>query len=1042
MALEVSTGTCDLCGAISDATVQECNILACTFQHCEGGLYHQECLEKYLKANKLEKNRKTGFKCPRGCGKGTKWPEPCPGRIDKSHPIHPRNEDKKKTKLAAVVVEPQRPGKAAGQPVAANGKPGKGKEEAKADAGKDAKGAAAKATPAATKAAPAAAAAAPAAKTLVVKKEPAVLPPRPEVVAKQKLAEQVALARRELGLAGASMPSTGSKGDLQGMVGAGASKAAAAAGTSAASAWGKPAAPPPEPVSLQSTTLAQLPQFHQLIQQAVNKKSAAASKAATPAAAPAPALTPAKSTPAVPQPVLNPPTPVWPALGSVQTSAAALLSSASPSTQTPRDSSARPASPPSAWGQAAAPAPATPAAAAAAVSTPAPAPATSANNSPSLPLPPGRSGATTPPPAPPPPPPAPAASPAATPSPPPATLAAATPAASSAATTTQAGQAAGVAGSGLLTSTSGRSLASSEQGSASTAATATLAAATAAAQQQRGQALVGAEYADDEVKETKLTKAQKKNLKRSEKKKLESGPEGEEGVAVEGEGAAAAARASSSSDARQAATGTAAAAAASRRSGGGAASGSASVSHRRLASRGSDDPDQAADAEAAAVMEELCINSIVARKVLTLIAQLQRLGAPEFVAAAAVQRHGSNVMSALEWLLVAGADAAASAPEAVLTAAAESPSAAASEVDISQELQQLGDLQAAMGVPTELLQQCVVDCTGDVQAAANVALERLLAAPSGSAASLRGAAGHSRSGSPAVHGSGSGAMQLQPSASFYSVSSLDGSAAEAAASAAAASAKPRSHFGVRLQEDTAEGDGAAGGSGYGDYSSGLLRGGVVLGASGWANGYGTVASPGGATAAAGGNSAVAGSRLSRWLRDDSGHCVGQDEEGAAGPPGGGLRNGLLSPADPVLESPFASHSDMARGLAGAGKGAGASESPSLGSWLSSNGYHHSMGLASGHGGGHGGHPSGTGHFSFVSALSKPTASMATGGGGGLEPLAEYGSRWSSSLATPAHHVAPPGFGGRGGASEAEAAPHSDIGGEGELGSIMGLINGK
>lgn len=754
-----------------------------------------------------------------------------------------------------------------------------------------------------------------------------------------------------------------------------------------------------------------------------------------------------------------------------------------------------------------------------------------------------------------------------------------------------------MAGSGLQTSTSGRSLASSDQASTSTVATTTPAAAAAAAL-QRGQALVGAEYADEEVKETKLTKAQKKNLKRSEKKKLESGPEGEEGAAGEGEGAAAAATAAGSgSDPRQAVTSTSAAAAATRRSGGGAASGSASASHQRVASRGSDDPDQAADAEAAAVMEELCINSIVARKVLALITQLQRLGAPEFVAAAAVQRYGSNVMSALEWLLVAGADAAASSPEVVLAAAAESPSAAASEVDISEELQQLSDLQvrrhergareggwgsglprqvdrdagllpggrggcegqagvavqvtwlwgrrmgqekgqawrncrgvlmdtlgrlglacmdklmtlraggsvapatgadsggrlsprrmwcvwhaivlarggaggarcacttctcfarrsahvhrltpplqAAMGVPTELLQQCMVDCNGDVQAAANVALERLLAAPSGSAASLRGAAGNSRSGSPAVRGSGSGAMQLQPSASFYSVSSLDGSAAEAAASAAAASAKPRSHFGVRLQDDPVEGDGGAGATaggglgGYGDYASGLLRGSVVLGASGWANGYGSTASPGaGATASAAGNGAVAGSRLSRWLRDESGHGAGQDEEAAAaGPSSSRLRNGLLSPTDPVLESPFASHSDMARGLAASGKAA-TSETPSLGSWLSSNGYHHSMGL------GHGGQPSGTGHFSFVSAMSKPTASMAAGGGGGggLEPLAEYGSRWSSSLATPAHPMPPPGFGGRGGgAAEAEAVQHGDIGGEGDLASIMGLINGK
>jgi hypothetical protein len=53
---------------------------------------------QFLKSNKLERNRKTGFKCPRGCGKGSAFPEACPGKIDKSHPIHPRNEESKKKK--------------------------------------------------------------------------------------------------------------------------------------------------------------------------------------------------------------------------------------------------------------------------------------------------------------------------------------------------------------------------------------------------------------------------------------------------------------------------------------------------------------------------------------------------------------------------------------------------------------------------------------------------------------------------------------------------------------------------------------------------------------------------------------------------------------------------------------------------------------------------------------------------------------------------------------------------------------------------------
>ncbi|KAL6758115.1 hypothetical protein V8C86DRAFT_1549659 [Haematococcus lacustris] len=92
-------GICDLCGTQADAAVAECNWLSCTFQQCTGGLYHQACLQQFLKANRLEKNRKTGFRCPRGCGKGSAHTQPCPGRIDKSHPIIPR-------KRQVLAVEP------------------------------------------------------------------------------------------------------------------------------------------------------------------------------------------------------------------------------------------------------------------------------------------------------------------------------------------------------------------------------------------------------------------------------------------------------------------------------------------------------------------------------------------------------------------------------------------------------------------------------------------------------------------------------------------------------------------------------------------------------------------------------------------------------------------------------------------------------------------------------------------------------------------------------------------------------------------------
>ena len=49
------TGNCDLCGLLADPASASCNWLACTFVHCTAGLYHQDCLEKFLKSNKLEK---------------------------------------------------------------------------------------------------------------------------------------------------------------------------------------------------------------------------------------------------------------------------------------------------------------------------------------------------------------------------------------------------------------------------------------------------------------------------------------------------------------------------------------------------------------------------------------------------------------------------------------------------------------------------------------------------------------------------------------------------------------------------------------------------------------------------------------------------------------------------------------------------------------------------------------------------------------------------------------------------------------------------
>ncbi|DBA68051.1 TPA: hypothetical protein ACH3X2_014073 [Trebouxia sp. C0005] len=114
---------CDLCGEECEGDKEELNALGCTYPGCEAeaSVYHQDCIEKYLKSIRCEKNRKTGYHCPRGSGRNSKYSDaPCPGRVTKSHPIHIRNEQAKKrqkSKAADVVPASTRPVK--GKPKAA-----------------------------------------------------------------------------------------------------------------------------------------------------------------------------------------------------------------------------------------------------------------------------------------------------------------------------------------------------------------------------------------------------------------------------------------------------------------------------------------------------------------------------------------------------------------------------------------------------------------------------------------------------------------------------------------------------------------------------------------------------------------------------------------------------------------------------------------------------------------------------------------------------------------------------------------------------------
>lgn len=215
----------------------------------------------------MEKNRKTGFKCPRGSGKGTKFNDPCPGRITKSHPIHPRNEDNKKRRQDLPEGGDPKPPKV---PLPVNGKApaGKGKVEEvkKPDAvvKKDADKA---------KGAPLLALQLPKAGNAAVGKAPVLVQPKPPAPAppasftKEKLAELKAQARREIGLrdTGAIVAGPSSASGLVSKENPLAPLLAAkpANGTTSGNVWSRPGPSnvvPAEPVTKPKQTQPQKPQ--------------------------------------------------------------------------------------------------------------------------------------------------------------------------------------------------------------------------------------------------------------------------------------------------------------------------------------------------------------------------------------------------------------------------------------------------------------------------------------------------------------------------------------------------------------------------------------------------------------------------------------------------------------------------------------------------------------------------------------------------------------------------------------------------------------
>lgn len=67
------TGSCDLCGLDADSEVSEVVALDCSFQSCppEAAMYHQACLERFLKSFRLERcaNLARGAACKGSSGR-------------------------------------------------------------------------------------------------------------------------------------------------------------------------------------------------------------------------------------------------------------------------------------------------------------------------------------------------------------------------------------------------------------------------------------------------------------------------------------------------------------------------------------------------------------------------------------------------------------------------------------------------------------------------------------------------------------------------------------------------------------------------------------------------------------------------------------------------------------------------------------------------------------------------------------------------------------------------------------------------------------
>ena len=215
------------------------------------------------------------------------------------------------------------------------------------------------------------------------------------------------------------------------------------------------------------------------------------------------------------------------------------------------------------------------------------------------------------------------------------------------------------------------------------------------------------EVADDL---SKLTKAQRKNLKRAERKnrlylRTRVGNEGEGGsddddVADEEEGGGSGAgRGDGRSDDE-------------------AGSSAVGTGLARVSSAATAEQDALADAEQAAIMEDMFVQALVCRKAMAAMRDVQRLAFSWWQAAAAVQRFGGDIVAGVAWLLErgdAGVEAVAVMP---LTSGAER--GGWPDMDLSAEVRRLSDAQASLSINSETVQSAVIEALGDVPLAIEI----------------------------------------------------------------------------------------------------------------------------------------------------------------------------------------------------------------------------------------------------------------------------------------------------------------------------------